>query len=73
MISDRYYPLYFLVQVLFAPMFIYADNFYNGPVVTAFHALITMTLTQARVPLLVLARGSCQPCIARWSGRVCCS
>jgi hypothetical protein len=58
LISDRYYPLYFLVQVLFAPMFIYADNFYNGPVLTAFHALITMTLTQVRASLPLLARGS---------------
>jgi hypothetical protein len=27
-------------------MFIYADNFYNGPLVTLWHGLITMTLTQ---------------------------
>lgn len=46
-----YYPLYLLVQLLFAPMFIYADNFYNGPLVTLWHGLITMTLTQAWFPM----------------------
>lgn len=44
--SCRYYPLYLLAQLVFAPMFIYADNFYNGPLATAWHALITFSLTQ---------------------------
>eukprot|EP00241_Pyramimonas_parkeae_P002184 CAMPEP_0114247074 /NCGR_PEP_ID=MMETSP0058-20121206/12824_1 /TAXON_ID=36894 /ORGANISM="Pyramimonas parkeae, CCMP726" /LENGTH=430 /DNA_ID=CAMNT_0001360347 /DNA_START=276 /DNA_END=1568 /DNA_ORIENTATION=- len=46
-----YYPLYLLAQLVFAPMFIYADNFYNGPLATAWHALITFSLTQAWFPM----------------------
>lgn len=42
-----FYPLFLLVQLIFAPMFIYADNFYNGPVATAAHFLMSATLTQA--------------------------
>lgn len=41
-----YYPLFILVQLLFAPMFIFADNTYNGPIATAAHALMGVTLTQ---------------------------
>lgn len=42
-----YYPLFILVQLLFAPMFIFADSTYNGPIATAAHALLGVTLTQA--------------------------
>ena len=45
-----YYPLYFLAQVVFGWVFVYADNLYNGPVATAWHALITFTLSQAWFP-----------------------
>jgi len=45
-----YYPLYLLAQLVFLPVFVYADNFYNGPVTTAAHALITFTLSQAWFP-----------------------
>lgn len=43
-----YYPLFILVQLLFAPMFIFADNAYNGPIATAAHGLMGVTLTQVR-------------------------
>ena len=46
-----FYPLYFVVNVLFAPMFFYADSFYNGPVLAAVHGLMTFTLTQAWFPM----------------------
>ena len=45
-----YYPLYLLAQVLFAPVFLYADNLYNGPIATAWHAVVTFTLSQAWFP-----------------------
>ena len=45
-----YYPLYIAAQAAFAWVFVYADNLYNGPVATAWHALITCTLTQAWFP-----------------------
>lgn len=45
-----YYPLYMLVQLLFGAMFAFADNFYNGPVATAAHFLLSATLTQAWFP-----------------------
>jgi peptidoglycan/LPS O-acetylase OafA/YrhL len=45
-----YYPLFALVQLLFGAMFVYADNLYNGPLATAFHALLTFSLTQAWFP-----------------------
>jgi peptidoglycan/LPS O-acetylase OafA/YrhL len=45
-----YYPLYLLTQLIFLPMFVYADNFYNGPIKTAFHFLITTSLSQAWFP-----------------------
>ena len=46
-----FYPLYFLVNCVFAPMFFYADSFYNGPVAAAAHGLMTFTLTQAWFPM----------------------
>ena len=46
-----FYPLYFLVNCLFAPMFFYADSFYNGPVAAVAHGLMTFTLTQAWFPM----------------------
>lgn len=45
-----YYPLFILVQLLFAPMFIFADNAYNGALATAAHGLMGVTLTQAWFP-----------------------
>jgi len=45
-----FYPLYMLTQLLFAPMFVWVDNMFNGPVLTAMHALMTGTLTQAWFP-----------------------
>jgi peptidoglycan/LPS O-acetylase OafA/YrhL len=45
-----YYPLYIAAQAAFAWVFVYADNLYNGPIATAWHALITCTLTQAWFP-----------------------
>ena len=45
-----YYPLYALVQLLFGAMFVFADNFYNGPLATAAHFLMTATLSQAWFP-----------------------
>lgn len=46
-----FYPLYFVVNALFAPMFFYADSFYNGPVAAAVHGLMTFTLTQSWFPM----------------------
>jgi peptidoglycan/LPS O-acetylase OafA/YrhL len=46
-----FYPLYFVVNALFAPMFFYADAFYNGPVAAAAHGLMTFTLTQSWFPM----------------------
>ena len=45
-----FYPLYALVQLLFGAMFAFADNFYNGPVATAAHFLMSATLSQAWFP-----------------------
>eukprot|EP00958_Prasinococcus_capsulatus_P022561 scaffold3183_cov381-Prasinococcus_capsulatus_cf.AAC.12 len=41
-----YLPLYLLAQVVFAPVFLYADVFYNGVPTALFHGLITTTLSQ---------------------------
>ena len=46
-----FYPLYFVVNALFAPMFFYVDSFYNGPVAAAVHGLMTFTLTQSWFPM----------------------
>ena len=45
-----FYPLYLLAQLLFAPVFIYADALYNGPIATLWHAVITFSLSQAWFP-----------------------
>ena len=37
-----------LLQIVFGAMFAYADAFYNGPVATFAHAVMSATLTQAR-------------------------
>lgn len=34
------------MQILFGAMFAFADNFYNGPVATVAHAIMSATLTQ---------------------------
>lgn len=56
-----YYPLFILVQLLFAPMFAFADNAYNGPIATAAHALMGVTLTQVHNATLCMpqAAGRC--------------
>lgn len=41
-----YYPLYILVQILFAAMFAFADNAYNGPIATIAHGIMSCTLVQ---------------------------
>ena len=45
-----YYPLYLLAQVLFAPMFVYADVTFNGSIACFWHAVTTFTLSQAWFP-----------------------
>ena len=45
-----FYPLHLLVLVLFSPMFIYVDLFYNGGVAALSHGLMSLTLTQAWFP-----------------------
>ncbi len=41
-------PTFLPVQILFGAMFAFADNFYNGPVATVAHAIMSATLTQVR-------------------------
>jgi len=38
------------VLILFSPLFVYADAYYNGPIVTAWHAILSVTMTQAWMP-----------------------
>eukprot|EP00899_Mesostigma_viride_P017174 jgi/Mesvir1/25458/Mv01727-RA.2 len=45
-----FYPTYLLIQALFAPVFLFADLTFNGPIKTALHALITTSLSQAWFP-----------------------
>ena len=45
-----YYPLYLLAQCVFAPVFLFADVTYNGPIAAAWHGLLTTTLSQAWFP-----------------------
>lgn len=45
-----YYPLFALVNLIFAPMFMWVDYMYNGPIKAAWHALVTFTLSQAWFP-----------------------
>lgn len=45
-----FYPLHLLVLLLFAPMFVYVDLFYNGGVAALAHGLMSLTLTQAWFP-----------------------
>lgn len=45
-----FYPLFALVQLLFAPMFVFADSFYNGPVVAAAHGALSSCLAAAWFP-----------------------
>lgn len=56
-----YYPLFILVQLLFAPMFAFADNAYNGPIATAAHALMGVTLTQVHNGCRQTNSSSCAP------------
>lgn len=45
-----YYPLFMLVNIIFGAMFAFADNAYNGPVVTFAHGLMSSTLVSAWFP-----------------------
>jgi peptidoglycan/LPS O-acetylase OafA/YrhL len=46
-----YYPLHLLVTLIFAPMFIYADSYYNGFFKAAAHGLMSLTLVQSWFPM----------------------
>eukprot|EP00240_Pyramimonas_obovata_P001458 CAMPEP_0118935620 /NCGR_PEP_ID=MMETSP1169-20130426/15743_1 /TAXON_ID=36882 /ORGANISM="Pyramimonas obovata, Strain CCMP722" /LENGTH=495 /DNA_ID=CAMNT_0006878677 /DNA_START=48 /DNA_END=1535 /DNA_ORIENTATION=+ len=46
-----YYPLFFIVQVIFAPMFMFVDNLYSGPMVAGWHAFLSTFLLQAWFPM----------------------
>ena len=46
-----FYPLFLLVQVVFTPMFAFADLTYNGLKATLVHALMTFTMVQAWFPM----------------------
>lgn len=52
-------------QILFGAMFAYADAFYNGPVATFAHAVMSATLTQAGWP------AGCRPGAGWLLGRAC--
>jgi hypothetical protein len=45
-----YYPLHFVTLLLFAPIFLYADVFYNGWYTALIHGAMSFTLTQAWAP-----------------------
>jgi peptidoglycan/LPS O-acetylase OafA/YrhL len=45
-----YYPLFFLVQLLFGAMFVFVDNKFNGPITAAAHGLMSSALVQAWFP-----------------------
>ncbi|KAL7575138.1 hypothetical protein ACA910_000503 [Epithemia clementina (nom. ined.)] len=46
-----WYPLHLLVLVIFSPMFVYADQHYNGWIQTIWHGFLSVTLTQAWFPM----------------------
>jgi peptidoglycan/LPS O-acetylase OafA/YrhL len=46
-----FWPLHFLVLVLFSPMFIYADYAFSGPLVASWHGFISTFLLSAWFPL----------------------
>ena len=46
-----WYPLHLLTLFLFSPLFIYADQHYNGWIQTAWHGFLSVTLTQAWFPM----------------------
>ena len=48
----RMYPAYFFVLLLFSPMFVYVDLYYDHGINTVWHALTVLTLTQAWFPSL---------------------
>jgi hypothetical protein len=45
-----YYPLHFVTLVLFSPVFLYADVYYNGWLTALVHGIMSLTLTQAWAP-----------------------
>lgn len=56
-----FYPLFILVQAIFAPMFAFADATYNGPWATAAHALMSAGLVQVRAGAGVHVLAACVP------------
>jgi len=46
-----YYPMHWLVSLLFAPMFLYSDVNYSGWPTALFHGLLSTTLTQSWFPM----------------------
>jgi len=46
-----YWTLHLFVLLLFSPMFVYADNLFNGPITTAWHGFLSVTMTAAWFPL----------------------
>jgi len=46
-----YWTLHLFVLLLFCPMFMYVDNKFGGPVVTAWHAVLSVSMTAAWFPL----------------------
>jgi hypothetical protein len=45
-----YYPLHLATLLLFAPLFLYSDVFYNGWPTALFHGFLSLSLTQAWAP-----------------------
>jgi len=46
-----YYPLHLFVLALFGPMFAYADQHYNGWLITSWHAFLSVFMLQAWFPM----------------------
>jgi len=46
-----YWPLHLFVMLIFSPMFIYSDLTFSGPVITAWHTLMSLTMTSAWFPM----------------------
>jgi len=46
-----YWTLHMFVLLLFCPMFVYVDNQFGGPVVAAWHSVLSVSMTAAWFPL----------------------
>mmetsp|Transcript_68431 Transcript_68431/g.127702 ORF Transcript_68431/g.127702 Transcript_68431/m.127702 type:complete len:530 (+) Transcript_68431:73-1662(+) len=46
-----YWTLHFLLLVIFAPMFIWVDNKFSGPITAAWHAFMSTTMISAWFPM----------------------